>query len=223
MVNEETFFSRFVYDGPFVNRDCLRKPFERDGFIYASNSMFMVRVAKNLCEKAYDQSENPKLLPCFPAPECNYKLELKELIEVLKSIPRRKTVAVSGKDAECDECDGDGRVEWTYEDSDGEEHQEYFDCPICRGKGKVSTKVIGRYERAVSINGTSFNAGLLSLMAEAINDAGLKSVIIACPAREGHPMLIQFQEGVYVIIMPTGEKPFQEINLKSNTDIEEYL
>ncbi len=136
MQNEKLFFSRFVYNGEFINRACLKEPFERNGFIYASDARIMVRVEKCLCEDSYNHQGGPEKLPSFPAPESNYKLDLKELIEVLKSIPQYETVAVSGKEAECDECEGRGEVEWTYEDSNGEEHFDYFDCPICDGKEK---------------------------------------------------------------------------------------
>lgn len=114
MQNEKLFFSRFVYNGEFINRACLKEPFERNGFIYASDARIMVRVEKCLCEDSYNHQGGPEKLPSFPAPESNYKLDLKELIEVLKSIPQYETVAVSGKEAECDECEGRGEVEWTY-------------------------------------------------------------------------------------------------------------
>lgn len=215
MQNEKLFFSRFVYNGEFINRACLKKPFERNGFVYASDARIMVRVEKSLCEESYDPQGGPKSLPSFPAPESNYKLDLKELIEILKSIPRCETVAVSGKEAECDECEGDGRVEWTYEDSNGEELYDYFDCPICDGKGKVKTKEIEREERAIAINGTSFNAGLLQKIAEAMNDIGLPYGVITYQAKNSQPMLIQLQEGIEVIIMPCiGIEPCRELHLK---------
>lgn len=46
MQNEKLFFSRFVYNGEFINRACLKKPFERNGFVYASDARIMVRVEK---------------------------------------------------------------------------------------------------------------------------------------------------------------------------------
>lgn len=215
MKNEKSFFSRFVYNGGFTNRDCLRKPFERDGFIYATDTRIMVRVSEDLCEEKYEISEKPKNIPPFPNADCCYKLELKELVGVIKSIPECETIAVSGKEAECDECEGDGRVEWTYEDSDGEEHYDYFDCPICGGKGKVATKEYEREERAIGINGLPFNVRLLENIADAMNDIGLTYVVIACLAEGTRPMLIQFQKGIDVIIMPTCFKPCREIVLKS--------
>jgi len=215
MQNEKLFFSRFVYDGEFINKACLKKPFERNGFVYASDARIMVRVEKSLCEESYDPQGGPKSLPSFPAPEINYKLDLKELIEVLKSIPRYETVAVSGKEAECDECEGSGEVEWTYEDSSGEEHSKNFYCPICGGGGKVKTKEYAREERAVAINGTLFNAGLLQIIAEAMNDIGQSYGVIAYQAKDSQPMLIQLKKGVDVIIMPCiGIKPYRELHLK---------
>lgn len=175
----------------------------------------MVRVEKCLCEDSYNHQGGPEKLPSFPAPESNYKLDLKELIEVLKSIPQYETVAVSGKEAECDECEGRGEVEWTYEDSNGEEHFDYFDCPICDGKGKVKTKEYEREERAIAINGTSFNAGLLQTIAEAMNDIGLSYSVIAYQAKDSRPMLIQLKKGIDVIIMPCiGVEPCRELHLK---------
>jgi len=215
MQNEKLFFSRFVYNGEFINRACLKEPFERNGFIYASDARIMVQVEKCLCEDSYNHQGGPEKLPSFPAPESNYKLDLKELIEVLKSIPQYETVAVSGKEAECDECEGRGEVEWTYEDSNGEEHFDYFDCPICDGKGKVKTKEYEREERAIAINGTSFNAGLLQTIAEAMNDIGLSYSVIAYQAKDSRPMLIQLKKGIDVIIMPCiGVEPCRELHLK---------
>lgn len=215
MQNEKLFFSRFVYNGEFINRACLKEPFERNGFIYASDARIMVRVEKCLCEDSYSHQGGSEKLPSFPAPESNYKLDLKELIEVLKSIPQYETVAVSGKEAECDECEGRGEVEWTYEDSNGEEHFDYFDCPICDGKGKVKTKEYEREERAIAIKGTSFNAGLLQTIAEAMNDIGLSYSVIAYQAKDSRPMLIQLKKGIDVIIMPCiGVEPCRELHLK---------
>ena len=82
------------------------------------------------------------------------------------------------------------------------------------GKGKVKTKEIEREERAIAINGTSFNAGLLQKIAEAMNDIGLPYGVITYQAKNSQPMLIQLQEGIEVIMPCIGIEPCRELHLK---------
>lgn len=207
--------SRFVYDGNYKKKLILRKPFERGDYVYATNTFVMVRVAKNICDEKYSKIDSPRVIPGFPEPSCRYRLELKELIEIIKSIPRSETVKVSGKDAECDECEGSGRVEWNYESISGEEYTELFDCPICHGNGKVATKELEREERNISINGVSFNVELIMKIADAMNDIGLSLAVITSLTKDG-PMRINFQEGIDVLLMPNSWTPCRELVLSED-------
>lgn len=199
MKNEEKFLDRFVHPSDW--HEGVKKPFYREGFVYATNRTIMVRVPYRDLERLYDTVEKPKNLPKFPEPTCDIELPISMLVETLKSIPKCEERRVEGKAAECDECEGSGEVEWTYEDSDGEEHQKNFDCPICNGYGKVKTKNFYREWRYTSINGVAFRNNELIIMAQAAHDLGLDSIKISHLPESCSPARFQLQHNIDIIIM----------------------
>lgn len=198
-MNEEKFFDRFIEDSGW--NPCPKQPFYRDGYVYATNRMVLVRVPYKDLTRLYEPDKVIKTLPTFPEPTCSLNLPISTIIDILKSIPAIEEVRVEGKDAECDECEGSGSVEWTYEDSDGEEHFEHFDCPICKGMGKVKTKKFYRELRFTSINGVAFRNNELKILAEAANDLGLNTIEVvqlpdSCSAARFH-----LEPNIDIIIM----------------------
>lgn len=215
MINEEKFLNRFVniLEWP----ESIRKPFYRDGFVYATNRNILVRVPYRDLERLYDTVDKPKNLPKFPEPTCQLDLPISVLVETFKSIPKVEERSVKGKAAECDECEGSGEVEWTYEDSDGEEHQKYFDCPICEGLGKVKTKKFYREWLYTSINGVALRNNELMIMAEAANDLGLSSIKILHLPESCSPARFQLEPNIDIIIMAAVDvKVDRTITLKEN-------
>lgn len=213
MKREKEFFECFT-EIDYENRPSFcYHPFYRDGYVVATDLSILVRVPYNSLQGIYDKSELPKRLPDFPNPNCDFTLPLATLVETIKSIPEEEVIPVQGLAAECDECEGSGRVEWTYEDSDGTEHREDFDCPICNGRGKVKTKKYLREWRCISINGSIFSVRTLMKLAKAMDVVGLDSVHVRNLPTGCTPALMCLEDNIEVIIMPCQSKPVREINL----------
>lgn len=215
MKDEEKFLNRFVNQLEWP--ESIKKPFYRDGFVYATNRTILVRVPYKDLQRLYEPVDSPKNLPQFPEPTCDIELPISVLVETFKSIPKVEERRVEGKDAECDECEGTGEVEWTYEDSDGEEHQKNFDCPICEGYGKVKTKEFYREWLYTSINGVAFRNNELIIMAEAAHDLGLSSIKILHLPEKCSPARFQLEPNIDIIIMAAVDvKVDRSITLKEN-------
>lgn len=215
MKREKDFFNCFVdKDDEYLPSFCHR-PFYRDGYVVATDRVILIRAKYDDLKGVYVQEDKPKRLPDFPEPNCDFQLSLSKLVDTIKSIPEEEYVNVYGKDAECDECEGSGRVEWTYEDSDGEEHLEDFDCPICDGRGKVKTKKYLREWRCISVNGSIFSVRTLMKLAKAMDVAGFDTVNVKNLPTGCTPALMHLGGNFEVIIMPCpGATPVREIKLE---------
>lgn len=215
MKNEEKFLNRFVNTLEWP--ESIKKPFYRDGFVYATNRMILVRVPYRDLERLYDTVDKPTNLPQFPEPTCDIELPISVLVETFKTIPKVEELRVEGKAAECDECEGRGEVEWTYEDSDGEEHQRYFECPICNGRGKVKTKEFYREWRYTSINGIAFRNNELMIIAEAAHDLGLSTIRVLHLPESCSAARFQLEPNIDIIIMAAVDvKIDRTISLEEN-------
>lgn len=187
-------------------------------FIIATNTRILMRIKREMCERQYHaHSYQPTAFDrIFPQPNCELILSVEECAAAINKIPGFERIAVSGVDAKCDECDGSGEVEWTYESHDGEDFTEYHDCPICDGKGKFTHKDFPRDKRNVGINDVKFNAGYLMTVLEAIHKLGHKNATVTY-LNAGHPMLINVEPGVDILIMSNDMmKPATSITLKSS-------
>ena len=220
MKREKDFFDCFTEKDLEDRPSFCYKPFYRDGFVMATDLAIMVRAPYNSLQGVYDKSEQPKRIPDFPQPNCDFELPLASIVKTIKSIPEVEEVRVHGIDAECDECDGHGTVEWVYEDSDGEEHRKDFDCPICDGRGKVKTKKYLREWRCIKINDTIFSVRTLMKLAKAMVVAGFDAVNIRNMPDGYTPALMTLGENIEVIIMPCSKEsnPIREIKLVSCND-----
>ena len=194
------------------------RPFYKDGYVVATDSAILVRVPHNALKEKFCMPELKQRLPDFPKPNCDFELPLAKLVEILKSIPEEEQVPVHGTAAECDECGGSGTVEWVYEDSDGEEYREDFNCPICNGRGEVKTKKYLREWRCIRINDTIFLARTLMKLANAMDIAGFDVVKLRNLPNDYTPALMRLGDNVEVIIMPCTKEsnPIREIKLKSS-------
>lgn len=214
MEKEKEFFECFTEKIYVDLQPFCYKPFYRDGYVYATDRAIMVRVPYSKLRGLYDRVDYPKRIPALPTPNCNYKLPLDTLIKTIKSIPAEEVVPVQGIEAECNECEGTGIVEWTYEDSDGEDHRDNFDCPICNGMGKVKTKKYLREWRCISINETVLSVRTLMKLAEAMHIAGIETASILNLPIGCTPTLVRLGEDIEIIIMPCPEaKPVREIKI----------
>lgn len=194
----DNFIKRFTSDF----RAWSEEPRQKDGQVYGTDGKVMARVAEHLCEASYSEHENqPNFGRCFPAHTCTLSMDIRKVAKAIGTVPVEEFKEVSGKEAECDECDGTGRVTWEYEDMNCVTHEDDFDCPICDGRGKLSHKLLHREDRLIGINGISFNIGKMQRIIDAIYNLGVIEVEVQHLA-ENEPMLIHVCKDVDVIIMP---------------------
>jgi len=126
-----------LYVGNDELRSWINEPFFIENLAIATNARELVFFDKNLSEKELNVcgNENPQLILNNIPEQRNkdYKLNIEEIETYLKNAPKVDVLKTVGKDVKCTECDGDGQVEWEYENWTKE-----FDCPKCYGDGYES-------------------------------------------------------------------------------------
>lgn len=107
-------------------------PFLQNGYVYATDFHVLIRVHPRLSEVEYD--ENPKA-SSMSEPLCtdgmnSHIVKVSEISKLLQSIPKIEEMTAKRKSKKCEECGGEGMVEWEYKD-----YEEHFECPVCKGEG----------------------------------------------------------------------------------------
>lgn len=121
-------FSLFVADDDL--RPVMNKPFEKDGFIVATNVHSLVKIDKKFCKDFETKNDYESLKISHLFHEYNQNEIIKISISDLEEFRTEKKLKEVGKDVRCSECDGDGEVEWGYST-----WLKFFDCPKCDGSG----------------------------------------------------------------------------------------
>lgn len=135
-MKEYTFDKKVLLD-LWVSEICLReafkKPFSIGEFVYATDGYAIIRVKKEILKEEYP----PYTKPMFKWPErnCDQLVALSTLQEVWGRMPTVEETIMQGEYKDCEECGGEGEVEWEYMDSSGRTYRQDFDCPVCDGSG----------------------------------------------------------------------------------------
>ena len=126
-----------LYVGKDEYRNWLCEPFFIGNLAIATNAHELVFFEKELSEKELNVcgNENPQLILNNIPEQRNqdYKLNIEEIETYLKNAPKVDVLKTVGEDIKCTECDGDGQVEWEYNN-----WTKDFDCPKCDGDGYES-------------------------------------------------------------------------------------
>ena len=198
---------------------CLTEPRPHGNYIYATDTYACIRIKRELCEEAYEAHEQqPKSFDrIFPKPECSLVLNVAEVASAISKVPEEECVKVYGKDAECEECGGTGSVTWRYE-TDYDEYERVFDCPVCDGRGKFTHKNLKREQRNISFNGVNFFIGQIMTIVDAIHQLGHKTATVQ-RLNTQYSMLINVEHGVDIVVMPNLlESSACDIKLKSSEE-----
>ena len=159
---------------PFVSRnpfhDLTDHVFRQDDYVVATDGHIMVRVPVDAVAGGEDITEQDKPTVSSVIPKAFDKPRLLRIKDI--EIALEKAPKVDAQ-RECPECEGGGKVTWTY-DGVEDEYEEEFRCPCCNGKGyvrdngepmpdpkqtftvldiKYKTKDLQRLIRAISIGG----------------------------------------------------------------------
>lgn len=202
----------------FVSADELRpkflQPWRHNNHVFASETHILIRVNGNMTIAEYPTLDlNADTL--FPTGTPDGIIALKPLEDALALAPMEDEMAYIGEDVDCDECDGNGRVDWSYR-----HWVKRFDCPKCFGTGfteqrrKLPTgrKVIAK-DAAIRIGPHVFRADFLNILVEAMRfcDCSQSTVTFGNPRSAS---LFNLAEGIDIILMPVNQDiAYTEITL----------
>lgn len=178
--------------------DCYwaEKPRPHGEYIYATDTHILLRIKKHLCSEEYSaHDKQPKdLSRVVPQANTSLLLNIVEVGKIINAIELPKKIRV-----DCEDCDGHGEVDWTYEDLDGEEHYHRDDCPVCHGTGKVDREG-SLNDMNIAINGIIFNCGLLILLLNELYKLGFKTATVTY-LKANSSMRINVNEDIDAVIM----------------------
>lgn len=202
MNNFDKFINRFTSD----IRTWSEEPRPQDGQIYATDTYVMARVAEHLCEATYSVDEKqPNFSSVLPKERtCSLSMDIRKVAKAISQVPVEEFKELEDAEEICEECFGTGYVTWEYEDTDGETHENDFECPICSGLGRLSRKLILREDRNICINGIWFKIGNIQRIVDAISELGVVEVEVQHLV-DKKPMLIHVCKDVEVIVMPSNK------------------
>lgn len=137
--DEKKLFGLFVDE--YGYRPEFNYPYRRDGYVYATDGMKLIRVKEDIVSGDYEATDKMRLN--VPADNCDYIISDKDIKKALSEIP--KVEELEEKEVKCPECDGTNEVFWEYKDKDGEVYERSFECPVCDGTGyTLVEKATGR-------------------------------------------------------------------------------
>lgn len=116
------------------HRIFITKPFLLNGKACATDAYRMIWVDEKLTSGYEKLKENINIENVIPNPNCNIKLDVKEIREAIEKAPLVDEMIDDTE--ECKECDGFGEVEWEYGG-----YTNDFDCPVCDGDGTIGSMI----------------------------------------------------------------------------------
>lgn len=212
-IDEEALFDLFVGNNKY--RPQFHKPFLQDGYVVATNANILIRVRQELLKGEYSEnSQVPTVSKVLTDYNFDKAVTLEKLEAAIAQCPLEDEKVMVRMAVDCPECDGDGEVEWTYVDSDGDTHHKYLDCPICDGTGEIhpaqyrkTGRKVPEYNAPIDVYSLNFRAILLMTLCDAMRLLGLSQAQYV--ARHiGKANIFHLIDGVDVIIMPlSGMEP----------------
>ena len=180
-----------------ADEECMRpvmmKPFEQGGYVCASDTHVLIRVAKKYITDDYSTpAKAPDVSRIIPAQPPTSKICASEL---------RKAFTILGMDydtttIDCIECDNDCEVEWKYTDRDGDEHMKYAECPCCNGTGRVPNGA----DKYCEIVSNLVRAYFMLLLYRAMMELKVEEVKVSAGCNR--PLKFNIGDGIDIVVMP---------------------
>lgn len=191
----------------YVDEDCdieaLRTPITQGDYVYATERHILISITKSLVETDYPVQEKIKCYPLFnKEPNCNEKVSSLSLREKIAAATVTVPEMRRGKQVECEECGGTGRVRWKYK-----EYTLYDDCPKCDGEGycegpSVPTgRMVVAPSTLISLGVAHFRQEHLQLLLDTLELLGEEEFTIIRTASGAENIFI-LNENVAVVLMP---------------------
>lgn len=208
ITDEQALFAPYLYEEDDL-RPGLAEPFTRNGYVYASDTHTMLRVRQDLLKNEYPgHPKAPNAERVLPLHNFNELITLQQLEEAISQCPMEDEKIIVTPEVECDECDGDGNVDWEYHSSDGRTLHTYYYCPVCDGTGvkyearyRLTGRRVPENYACVNIYGSSFNALYLLRLCGTMKMLGIESVKHVAN-HPGAPNTFNLTDGIELIIMP---------------------
>lgn len=137
-INYEELFKLFCYDS--MERPELCKPLKQKGFYAATDLHSVIYLPEDKVVLNFDEIEKPNVMVRVLSENKTQSTEINvaKLEELL--VPDLIEEMLLVQEAEkCEECNGSGEVEWSYDAGASSNHKTFErkdDCPICRGTGE---------------------------------------------------------------------------------------
>ncbi len=186
----------------------LSKPFEQGDCICATDIHALFRVPKTMTSDTYDKATKPEVSRIIPKSDPQFTLAFEDLF---------KAFEVCGIDPEtayieCDECNNNNEVEWQYTDLNGNVWERSFECPVCRGTGRVRNG----QGQTLQLGKEIFAAEYLLLLLFAMTATGTDTATVTLG--NCHIHLFDLKNGTQVMLMPClyKEKEYPTLKIKTN-------
>jgi len=137
----------------------------------------------------------------------NIKYPLKNLIDKLKEIELVDDFDIEEEEVECAECNGEGSVEWEYND-----YQKFDTCPKCEGrcinyveKKEPNGKKIYKTEKSVQIYNSMFNPNYIQKLINVAESLKENKIRLLYQQEENSASLFRIKE-LIIVLMPVRKK-----------------
>ncbi len=202
-------FSPYVYEKDSI-RPMLEKPYPCGDYYVATDTVVLLMIKKDLVEGTFDEVKHaPNALKVIPQQNCELLLDRNTIISALDNLPHEKEIEEVEPAIDCPECDGDGEVEWEYQDRKFYHHTKFMECPCCKGSGILRdaiTRETGKMKvdcgSYIVLNGVNVWGPVLEVLVETIDMLGIKEVKLLT-LRKDNSCMIKIAEGILFIFMST--------------------
>lgn len=216
---DESALLALFYDSDHF-REKIQTPFLSDGYVCATETHRLILIKPEICKGEYKPNNMhvQKVLTPHNVDITLTLAKLKKAVERMSTVKEMKTIRPAIK---CKDCDGDGEVEWSYEDKDGCTHEECYTCPICHGSGNSSPAVeepTGRMipdaNASIGIYENIFNACNVIALCDAMELLGIDKVKYVASSITGGNTFILTDEITVVICPCIADTPSVWVNRK---------
>lgn len=203
--NEQELLSLFYDKENFINSD-VTAPYLKNGYVCATEAHILIRIKAETLNGEYKEIQSCNI--DWPADNCNFIVSLQDIETALSNIPQIEEEEKIGKDIDCEECDGEGVVEWEYQVKAGKYHYAEHDCPNCGGSGyesraryKKTGRMIPDGECPIRIRRIVIKAEYLEVLSKAMRLIGVDEVrcVHQSPAK---PCIFRIDDNIEIAIAP---------------------
>ena len=189
-----------------AGREWMMKPWATETFAGATNAHIMILIDRHLIKQEYPKPE-ADIIAVIPTSR-NIVLD----VDNLKVIKALAEVPLDFRKEECDECEGEGEVEWTYGGNNGL-FEKYFDCPECSGEGTtMSSKKIMDPDYVFKIGMALFSCMYVKILSDIASRLNTDSIMLISQDSENKGSLFQIGP-VQILVMPMMQRPEDEDQL----------